>query len=197
MRSSELLERIVTLNTGDKIELFDGIGIEFVSYTGLVAKSGWNATWKLKKHRDRSKLGLFDFKALLNKEPPAHRELLTEAIKLLAVEELTDIYNGGDPESYDKPKKSLLQLIQLLFLEQEVNYGDEIFQAWTKMNAPRDFFMAYLIRTLDMSPADAVRFISTVTDRRGIIRQPPEPKDTEWVPYIEALGVMFGSVGVF
>ena len=185
MKPLELLDIIISLDVGDKIDLFDGIGIELVSYSGLVAKSGWNQEWKYFKHKNRSELGLFDFKALLNENPPSHKELLTEAIKILNQKEVREIYINGDPESFDdQGKKKLLQLIQLLFLEQEVNYGYQIFQAWTKMKAPRNFFMAYLLRSLDLPYDEAVEFINKSTDKYGVIRVPPNPDSDECKFYL-------------
>lgn len=181
LKPNEILELILQMRPGDKYTFFEDIQIEFRGYEGLVASKGWDSDWKKKKHRYKSKLGLFDFRALVGREPPTHRKLLLDTVENISVEELCEIYSEGDPYSFKGIKKRILQQIQLLFLEQEINYGEEIFQAWTKMRAPRDFFMAYLVRVLDMRKDDAIKFIDEKTDNRGIIRRPPEGAD--WKTY--------------
>lgn len=170
---------------GEIMDITPEIQIKFRGYEGLVAKNAWDKRkqWKLIKHKNRPKIGLFDFQLLYNGKPPEHSQILKSAIKKLTKDTLEDIYDGKSPEEIPSKDKNTLHQIRLLFLEQEINYGVEEFQAFTHFHAPRDFFMAYLLKSLDMPEEEALVKIQNWTDRHGIIRKPP--KGDEWANYIK------------
>lgn len=183
MKLDTLLFKIIEMTPGEKLNIYPDIQIEFRGYEGLVARKAWDQPWKFRKHKDRPKIGLFDFRVILNDKPPNHTKILRSTMENIKKENLEEIYEGKPPETISCEDEGTLHQIQLMFLEQEINYGEEEFQAWTRFKAPRDFFMAYLLKVLDM-PSDAgLRKIKEWTDRYGIIRKPPIEK--EWSPYVQ------------
>ncbi|NMX22049.1 hypothetical protein C5S30_06390 [ANME-1 cluster archaeon GoMg4] len=183
MKINMLLTEILQMRPGERINITPDIQIEFRGYEGLVAQKAWDQQWKIIKHKHRPKIGLFDFRLLFNGTPPDHSQILKSTVQELTKDALEDIYDGKSPEEISCECENILHQIQLLFLEQEINYGVEEFQAFTHFQAPRDFFMAYLLKSLDMPREDALKKIEVWTDRYGIIRRPP--RDSEWENYIK------------
>ena len=183
MNVPDLLDLILKMKPGQIQQIYLDVEIEFRGYSGLVAKNAYNKSWKLLKHKNRYKIGLFDFRVLVNGKPPDHITILNSTVKNLSDKIIEEIYGGISPESISTKNVSVLHQIQLLFLEQEINYGNEEFHAFTHFNPPRDFFMAYLLRSLKMSKKDALLKIIEWRDKAGVIRKPP--RGGEWEGYLK------------
>jgi hypothetical protein len=69
---------------------------------------------------------------------------------------LEQVFRGKDPWELkcSNAVGIVIQEVQLSMLEQEINWGDEPFQSWSKFSPsmgkrPRDYIMAYLRRILE------------------------------------------------
>lgn len=118
------------------------------NYTGLMAKPS-----KKDVLNTRPKLGLFDFKVKTESDRYniTHGNLFNELILNSNLDNCIQIWRGNDPNLYSKDEeeyKSLITLALLMF-EQEINWGDEIFQKPTvfppsKEARPRDMLMGFV-----------------------------------------------------
>ncbi len=177
MIPEKIIENILNLNpiNNKYINFPDNILLEFVSYNGKVAKTSRD---KNTNNINRSKIGLFDFRITINNNPPTHIQILKDSLELLKIEDIEFIYNGRDPQEYNDKKRVLLQIIQLLFIEQEINYGNENFQQFSKVILPRNFFTVYLCKLLKMDKLSAIKFISSIQiNDNGYITLPPDMFD--------------------
>jgi len=180
---------IISKNTIDEIP---GVRLELqLKYSGLMAKGAYRG-WKRVKHVNRRKVGCFDFKIFdTDRHPLVHPRVIAEAGRNLSREIVEKLFAGKDPFSLGlgPVKAAVCQEVQLSMLEQEVNWGDEIFQSWTLFppsegKRPRDFIMAYLRRIFDEPD-----FLPTIERKiaasgtRGVL--PPPKTKTEWKDYVE------------
>lgn len=177
MTPIEIMEIILLLKGNEKVNFSDDINIEFVSYNGLVAKTAYTKNHS-SQEQDISQAGLFDFKITTDGVPPTHIQILKAMVNNnLTKQDIEFVYNEGDPTKYDNPKRKILKLIQLLFLEQELNYGsngygNEKFQLPSVHKLPRNFFMKFLWKISDLSKEDALQFILSIPiDNNGYIKE--------------------------
>ena len=181
MNAENILRRILTMNPKERWEIYPEIEIIFRGYEGLVGRSAYKGE-KREKHKTRPKIGLFDILILHNNKPPEQRNILLNAVEQITRKTLIDIYIGGDPENIMCNNQTTLQQIQLLFLEQELNYGEEDFHQRTIFKATRDFFMAYLLKTIELTKKEARKKIELWSNEHGVIWRPPRGK--VWEEYI-------------
>jgi hypothetical protein len=177
-----------------RLTSLDGFVLEpQLGYSGLMAKGAYKG-WKRDKHRTRPKVGCFDFKILrldgTEEKPMVHPTVISDASGVLQLETLERIFQGEDPDRLGLPgEESLVATeVQLAMLEQEVNWGDEVFQSWTLFppsegRRPRDYIMAYL-RRLCEEPGylEKVERMRAASGTRGVL---PPPRLKEWRPFIE------------
>lgn len=100
------------------------------------------------------------------------------------------IFMGEDPSklSQNKEIKTTLQEAQLAMLEQEINWGDELFQSWSKFlpsqgKRPRDYVMAYFRRIFE--EPDFLKNIKRKRAASGTWNILPPPDGKEWKLYRE------------
>lgn len=177
-----------------RLEVIDGFVLEpQLEYSGLMAKGAYKS-WKHEKHRSRPKVGCFDFKIFRmsgsEERPMIHPTVISDAAGNLSLETLEKVFEGNDPMELGlSPGASLVATeVQLAMLEQEINWGDEVFQSWTLFppsggKRPRDFIMAYL-RRLSEEPGylGTVEKIRAASGTRGVL---PPPRLKEWKPFLE------------
>jgi len=169
-----------------------GIRLELqLNYSGLMARGAYRG-WKRAKHVNRRKVGCFDFKIFdTNGRPLVHPRVIAEASSNLNREIVEKVFAGRDPFSMGlaPPRATVCQEVQLSMLEQEINWGDEVFQSWTffppsQEKRPRDFIMAYLRRIFeepDFLPTTERKIAASGT--RGVL--PPPKTKAEWKDYLE------------
>lgn len=168
-----------------------------LDYTGLMAQGAYKE-WKIDKHSDRRKVGCFDFKifrlASNGDIPMTHPRVVMDVGERLDRDAVERIFRGEDPWEMERNigETIVLQEAQLAMLEQEVNWGDECFQTWTRFppsqgKRPRDFVMAYFRRILK-EPA----FLEGITKKRAASGTwnvlPPPVNKKEWGDYLEPTG---------
>lgn len=173
MEPKKILEIIIS-SSSTLFTFKDDISIEIRGYDGIVAKAVRN-----ENNKGKPKIGLFDFKIYHHGVPPKHIDILNTCIRIgITKDDLDYIYNGGDPWTYENPKRELLQIIQLLFLEQEINYGNEDFQAYKVMLLARNYFMVYLFKLVTVSSDKVNEYIKSIPiDENGKIYKPPNEAD--------------------
>jgi hypothetical protein len=154
--------------------------------------------WRKKKHENRRKVGCFDFQIYrmegTEEVPVTHLRVVERAPALLCRDHVERVYLGEDPWEVGGTQEDALTLqeVQLAMLEQEVNWGDEPFQAWTHFSPssgrrPRDYLMAYLRRAF-AEP----RFLERLrgmkmraASGRDVLRP---PLGRGWEPFLEPEG---------
>ena len=163
MKPEELIEIIIERfenNSPETISILDELYLEPVlNYGGKMARKGYQ-TYRKNWHQDRKFVGILDFKIMNRLGKMEHSRLLERSIGKVEIEDLREIFDGGDPFDLGLSLENLelLSEIQCSFLEQEVNWGTESFQLRThfgypemkneslKNAVPRDFFMMYFER---------------------------------------------------
>lgn len=197
MLSNEIAELILKghISKTKNINEIKGFRLELqLNYSGLMAHGAYRG-WKKNKHKGRKKVGCFDFKIfriLDSKEIPiTHTRVVDSINDKIQREMIEEIFNGKDPVEIGNAEEEIQILceIQLAMLEQEINWGDEIFQSWTlftpsQRKRPRDYVTAYLRRVFDEP-----NFLCTIgrmkaaSGTHGVL--PPPKKKKEWGSYIE------------
>ncbi|HDR6315518.1 hypothetical protein COJ27_29640 [Bacillus cereus] len=106
-----------------------------------------------KAFNGKPKLGLFDFKVKTESKRynVTHRETMINLLNYSTLTNCENIWYGRDPEEYANSLEEYQTLITLalLMFEQEINWGDEIFQRNTffsphKNARPRDMLMGFI-----------------------------------------------------
>jgi hypothetical protein len=165
-----------------------------LDYSGLMAKGAYKR-WKKRRNEGRRKVGCFDFKIFRlvgsGEVPMTHRQVVMDVGKWLDKEAVNRIFRGEAPLEMicDDDVKVVLQEAQLAMLEQEVNWGEEPFQSWSKFppsqgKRPRDFVTAYFRRIFE-EPG----FLKGARKRRAASGTwnvlPPPLNKREWGNYLE------------
>ncbi|MFC1513466.1 hypothetical protein ACFL5P_00480 [candidate division KSB1 bacterium] len=158
-----------------------------LNYVGLMAKGAYR-NWKIDKNRGRPKVGCFDFKIFRiqdeSEKPIDHISIVRNVTNLNNADYIEQIFNGENPSSIkcSASEQILLREMQLAMLEQEINWGNECFQCWTRFpERPRDFLTAYL-RRYYTSPFDLTEH--TMRAASGTFRTLRPPIKAEWKPYL-------------
>jgi len=159
VKPEEIAELILKGHLSKKPTVLDISGFRLdlqLDYSGLMAKGAYEG-WKIVRNRGRRKVGCFDFKIFRLADsgdvPMTHQRVVMDAGQSLDRDVVERIFRGEDPLELgrDNGVTIALQEVQLAMLEQEVNWGDESFQSWSRFppsqgKRPRDFIMAYLRR---------------------------------------------------
>lgn len=167
-----------------------------LNYSGLMAKGAYKK-WKERRNAGRKKVGCFDFKIfrLTDSEeiPMRHPRLISDVEKNLELKAVELIFAGEDPMEigYAEDIMIVLQEVQLAMLEQEINWGDEAFQSWSKFlpsnkKRPRDFVTAYFRRIIE--EPNFLENINKITAASGTRETLPPPDGPEWKNYREPRG---------
>ena len=165
-----------------------------LDYSGLMAKDAYRQ-WRKKKHENRRKVGCFDFQIYrregAEEVPITHARVVERTPALVDREQVEKVYLGEDPWEVGGTEERILTLqeAQLAMLEQEVNWGDEPFQAWTHFSPssgrrPRDYLMAYLRRAFaEPGFLEQLRGMRMrAASGRDVL---PPPRGKEWERYLE------------
>jgi len=132
------------------------------NYTGLMAQP--SRTGKNKGKVVKSKQGLFDIfitSGTLLPSSMSHKDILNLAVNNTTKENCYKVWRGENPLSIsdDEKEQASLTLIMLAFFEQELNWGNEIWQRYTyfspkvtlpKRIRPRDMLMGYILQAYDL-----------------------------------------------
>jgi hypothetical protein len=134
-----------------------------MNYSGLMAQP--SRTGKSKGVVKREKQGLFDIYIktgdLFGESGITHREIIESLIEVTSLEKCIEIWRGANPEelSEDRAETAVLTSLLLLFFEQEVNWGQEIWQRFTYFSPlvsrpnrvrPRDMLMGYINQAFNL-----------------------------------------------
>lgn len=119
----------------------------------------------------RKKMGYFDFVVhtgnFFNTSKVTHKELFEVLKEKSTLEKCGLIWRGQNPtkigESIEE-QKALLTLSLLMF-EQEVNWGNEMFQKYTNFKAsanyrPRDMIMGMLYQMFELGGVDQIKYLN-------------------------------------
>jgi hypothetical protein len=131
------------------------------NYTGKMAREAFYLGMRF-LNKGRRYAGLFDFKIVFNGKPVRHKpDIILPAVTQLPIEAVRSIHQGMDPTTIgglDEQQLALACCVQAAFAEQEINWGEGIFQQRTyfgrndmeqqilRESAPRDFQMVYIER---------------------------------------------------
>jgi hypothetical protein len=196
MKPEEIASLILEchLNKTPAIEAIANFRIDIqLDYSGRMAKGAYRL-WRNRRNVGRKKIGCFDFK-IFRKEnneflPMVHDRIITDVGSKVNKNSLEQVFLGKDPHELgcDKDAMVVLQEAQLTMLEQEINWGDECFQSWSRFlpskgKRPRDFVMAYFRRIY--SEPDFLKGIYRQRAPSGTFNTLPPPYGKEWKPYQE------------
>lgn len=167
-----------------------------LNYSGLMARGAYRQ-WKEIRNKDRKKVGCFDFKIFrLTSDgdlPMLHPRVIEDVGEKLNRDAVERIFRGENPLEIGLNEEVMVTLreAQLAMLEQEINWGDESFQSWSKFlpsdgKRPRDFVMAYFRRILE--EPDFLQGIKRKRAASGTWNVLPPPDGREWKPYKEPIG---------
>lgn len=119
----------------------------------------------------RKKMGYFDFVVhtgdFFSTTNVTHKELFEVLLDKSTLEKCGSIWRGKNPINIGKSieeQKALLTLSLLMF-EQEVNWGNEMFQKYTNFPAsadyrPRDMIMGMLYQMFDLGGVDRIKYLN-------------------------------------
>lgn len=131
-----------------------------LNYNGLVARKAFVKGFKY-LNKGRTHAGLLDFKIFYLSKPVVHTPDVIKPALNLPLSAIREIYHGCDPLSLNDlsdEQNGIACCLQSAFVEQEINWGEEIFQQRTYFGrqdmkelilrnaVPRDFLMVYLER---------------------------------------------------
>ncbi|MBD8590395.1 hypothetical protein IFT92_21840 [Peribacillus simplex] len=113
------------------------------NYTGLMATK--------KVEKNKTKRGLFDIKVQVDSTPnKTHYMVFSDLLKNSALSKCVNVWTGFYPLTLtsDVDERFALEELTLMMFEQEVNWGDEDFQAYSafslsKRAKPRDVLMGF------------------------------------------------------
>lgn len=149
-------------DNGDGFQLTDNIRImPQLSYTGKMARTAYRY-YRKTKNANRLYCGILDFKITSNGRDTEHvKDMISPAALNLSQEIVRIIHDGHDPlgiAGLDTKQKEIACCLQAAFAEQELNWGKEDFQLWTRfgdpssndnilgLSAPRDFLSVFIER---------------------------------------------------
>jgi hypothetical protein len=170
-----------------------------LDYKGKMARDAFRHN-RIFVNKGRIHAGLFDFKIFIDDVGMEHEHLLTSVISELPIEVVRKVHAGDDPvemPGLTDAQRGVACAIQAAFVEQELNWGEELFQLWTYFGnskakdpllrdaAPRDFQMVYIERCASEiprsghNPAEVVhevilsRYLKTTKEARNLTIMPP------------------------
>lgn len=197
MDPGEIIEMILEghLNEKQNISEIPGFRLDLqLNYSGLMAKKAYVEGYRRVKHKNRKKIGTFDFKIYnISTEietPLVHPITIENAGEILNAEMIEYVFMGNDPLNFGgtPDETTMLQEVQLAMMEQEINWGDENFQAWTHFppsrgKRQRDYFAAYLRRRLE--EPNLLDNIKKTVAASGTLDTLPPPIGPEWDSFVK------------
>lgn len=128
----------------------ENMGVYYRGYNGLMASPD-----KYNSIYEKNKLGYFDFiidTGNLFNRPVTHRMLFSRLLQYSALDKIYRVWQGEDidevAESFEE--KRILYAMGLCMLEQEINWGYNLWQKWTNFpNRPRDMLMGFIIHAFE------------------------------------------------
>lgn len=149
-------------DNGDGFQLTDNLRImPQLSYKGKMARTAYRY-YRQTKNAGRLYCGILDLKIVLNGKDTEHeKDMIGPTVLNLSQEIVRKIHDGQDPLSFsglDIKQKEIACCLQAAFAEQELNWGKENFQLWTRFgdpksiddilgrSAPRDFLSVFIER---------------------------------------------------
>ena len=163
MDKDELIANIIERHERrnlNPIVLSNGVSLlPQLDYSGKMARDAYRRNrYFMNKHKTHA--GLLDFKIIDSGTRMEHELLILKALSLLDKQIVRTIHAGNDPDEMgldEVEKLDMASTIQAAFVEQEVNWGEEVFQSRTfygrkegvkderlSSSAPRDYLMTYL-----------------------------------------------------
>lgn len=162
----------------------DGVkfGIEHKKeYSGLMAEI---QTQYLKIAKDKQ--GYFDVLGIAGKWGKiTHDTLLEQLLKHTTIEECRSIWRGKFPKDLTLPKKHILAALAILMFEQEINFGNQIWQRFShfapdinkpNFRRPRDILMGYIEVVFCLGKVSS---INDYKNSNGQLLPPPKNSDLE------------------
>lgn len=162
MNSNKLAKDILNAHINGNLTLIyehHEIDIQ-LNYSGLMATGAYREGWRMAKHKERNKAGCFDFKIFegrgADREGMKHTILLEDLSGLIqkgsiSADMVENVFMGEDPMAMvNKAElRQTLGTVQLAMMEQEINWGNEDFQCWTRYpERPRDYISTYFRRII-------------------------------------------------
>jgi hypothetical protein len=171
------------------------------NYTGLMA----NIKPKYLQFA-KDKQGYYDFVGITGPwYKITHDTLLTELLNRVTFEDCVSVWKGVYPSNINNEKKQILRALAILMFEQEVNFGNEIWQRKSHFNPtlgnpnerrPRDLLMGYIKMVFHHQNVNCV---ANFKNEKGLLLPPKDPKIKETFfnclendPEAEAL--MYGEI---
>jgi len=130
-----------------------------LDYSGKMARDAYRRN-RYFMNKGKTHAGLLDFKIIDSGTRMEHEQLIIKALSLLDRRTARSVHAGNDPSRMGLEGIARLDMactIQAAFVEQEVNWGEEVFQSRTfygrtegvrdgrlSSSAPRDYLMTYL-----------------------------------------------------
>ena len=197
MKPEEIAKLILEGHRTKQEDIFDVQGFRLdlqLDYSGLMAKGAYNG-WKRRRNHGRRKVGCFDFQIYRidgpQEVPMSHVRLVKRAPVDLTIEQIEEVFVGNDPKEVGQGHDEMiaLQEAQLAMLEQEINWGDESFQSWSRFppserKRPRDYLMAYFRRIFkEPDLLERIEKMKAASGTWGVLPPPVEKK--EWRDYLE------------
>ncbi|YCA46019.1 hypothetical protein M1E11_23830 (plasmid) [Bacillus sp. JZ8] len=185
---TELAQGLLKIASGNEKEFIwieeNGLrfGIEHKKeYSGLMAEI---KPEYLKIAKDKQ--GYFDVLGITGKwEKITHDTLLEQLLSYTTIEECKAIWRGNIPNNLTQTKKHILITLAILMFEQEINFGNEIWQRYSHFSPniknpcfrrPRDLLMGYIDMVFCLGK---VTSINNFKNKRGHLLPPPKNSDLE------------------
>ncbi|MFP7176469.1 hypothetical protein [Priestia filamentosa] len=134
----------------------------------------------------RKKQGYFDFLGITGVWGKIkHDALLEKLLDNVTIEECKCIWRGKIPQNLTESKKNILITLAILMFEQEVNFGNEIWQRPShfspdienpRFRRPRDLLMGYIDMVFCLGKLSS---INRFKNERGHLLPPPKNSDLE------------------
>lgn len=160
------LELIHTVQNPQGGDVFRFLGEENYTFTYRRNYTGLMAKIKPKFRRiARKKQGYFDILGNMNNRNLTHEQLFNLLFVNTTYADCQEVWCGRMPEAVGERKHALLSLAMLMF-EQEINFGNEIFQRKSHFSPnvnnpaylrPRDLIMGYISYMFDQGNTECLR----------------------------------------
>lgn len=138
-----------------------------MNYSGLMAQP--SRTGRNRGIVKREKQGLFDIfintGSFFDNSGVTHRNILEATVRYTTLDKCFDVWRGVDPATIasDNDENAILTVLLLMFFEQEVNWGNEVWQRYTYFSPkvripnrirPRDMLMGFVYQAFELGVAN-------------------------------------------
>jgi len=157
------------------------------NYSGLMA----DIKPKYKNYA-RKKQGLFDIKGTMSKRSLTHNEIFQMLLENATIEQCYCIWRGIWPANENLTNENINALLALLMLmfEQEINFGNEIFQRKSHFSPltndpnskrPRDLLMGYVVYVFEKGNIESLK----PYEQFGTVRMPDQELKVKYFDILE------------